>query len=151
MQGTSKLDLCPLTPLVTISINVGTVWIGGSLARHDLEGAGVNFYGLILANSVFHLAPFISKGFIYNPGALTAAFLFTPAVYFAFKALLDARKCTSHDIIRAIALGFTSHAVIVGSLLLSREGVINESITCFIQVLNILPLMVSGGKRKSPG
>ena len=151
MQGSSTLDICPLTPLVIISIHIGTVWTVGILARRDAEGAGANFYGLNLANSVVHLAPFVAKGFVYNPGALTAAALFTPAVYLVYKAVVEAGRCTSHKILRAMALGLTSYAVIVGSVLLSREGIINESTTCFVQLLKIFSLMVSGGRRKGTG
>lgn len=131
-----------MTPKVIAAVNIGTVWISGYLARGDLLSFGLNYYGLVLSNAIVHIMPFVLKGGAYNPGLLTALLLFLPASYMVYSQVLKQKICGKAELVRATAIGFLGHVVIIISLLLSRLGVVNEAVACLIQLLNILPLAI---------
>lgn len=142
-QGFQDVQTCPATPLVIFFVNVGTVWGGGLLARTNLRGAGLNFYGNIVVNAAVHIAPFILSGFTrYNPGLLTALIMFVPATYLCCQCMLKAHVCSTSGLLRALLVGAITHVVIVTSLLALSRGTISEGFTCFVQVLNLLPVLL---------
>lgn len=98
-QGTLDLNHCPGTTLFIFFVNVGTVWIGGCLARQEALGLGLNFYGTMVVNCLVHLMSFFARGFEYNPGVLTATILFLPAAYMAVSSMLKARRCEHSDVL----------------------------------------------------
>ena len=87
--------------MLVIFVNIGTVWIAGYLARKDMLSFGLNYYGLVLVNGIVHILPFILKGAEYNPGLLTAIFMFMPASYMVYSLVLEQGRCGVRDLVRA--------------------------------------------------
>lgn len=120
-----------------------TVWVGMYIARFNALRFGLNAFGLMGTNAVVHLIPLVVGVGEYNPGSLTAIFLFLPATYLMFSSMLNDRVCSNGDIVRAIMIGALCHVIIIISLLLLKNGLISGWLACFFQVLNILPLFIA--------
>ena len=141
VKSSQEPDDCPATSAFIFFVNVGTVWIGGLLARTDALGAGLNFYGTMTINALVHLLSFVGRGLEYNPGLLTSVVLFLPASYMAARIMLASNRCEDSDIARALLIGLAMHVVIIVSLLGAKGGYLSEGFVCFIQLLNIVPLL----------
>lgn len=113
------------------------------LARINAFSFGLNAFGVMGINAVVHLIPFVIGIGEYNPGSLTAMFLFLPAAYLMLSSMLNDRACSNGDIVRSIMIGVLCHVIIIISFLLLKQGLISEWLACFFQVLNILPLFIA--------
>jgi hypothetical protein len=145
--GHVSVDDCPGTPLFIFAVNVGSVWIAGVLSglvglRRPLVTTGM--IGIIAANALAHLGPFIVSGGDYNPGVLTGALLFLPAAVLLFRALLAQGVIRPRDIGLGLLMGLAVHAVLISSLLAADHGLIGQGALATFQLANgFVPLLVS--------
>jgi hypothetical protein len=97
-------------------INLGLVCFGALHGRGGtvaMAGPGANFYGMRLANGLFHVLNMFRDAATgdeaYNPGVLTGVVLIIPSGYLALRALRQDGILTSWGAARAMALGVFAH------------------------------------------
>ena len=112
-------------------INLGLVCFGALRGRGGtvaMAGPGANFYGMRLANGLFHVLNMFRDAATgdeaYNPGVLTGVVLIIPSGYLALRALRQDGILTSWGAARAMALGVFAHIpLLIGLYLRSREKI----------------------------
>lgn len=161
MLGHPDLAHCPADPAFILAVNVGGgVWIPGLLAialRRKNVTVGAYTIGIPLINIVAHVGPAIVLG-SYNPGLLTAVFLFIPFCGWTLTQLWRAGVLDAKGLVAVIATGVALHAVLVASVLAHGSGLLSEAPFLAINVVDgCLPLAIallvsraSEGSRPAP-
>jgi hypothetical protein len=145
--GYSTADVCPITPLFFTTVNVGTVWGGGLISatagRHRPRLA-MALYGIPAINAITHIVPALAQQ-QYNPGLVTSIALFLPVSIWAIRVALAHPLIGRTGVVRIVLAGVAIHAVLIGSLLLFRSGIIGGGTLNALQLVNALvPLAIVG-------
>lgn len=122
------VDACPVPHSFLTAVNVGTVWIASLLSalvgpRHP--AVALSAMGIPLVNTLAHVVPAVWRG-VYNPGLLTALFLFAPYCLWTMTTSLRSGALTGRQAAGIVAAGVAIHAVLIGSLQMFLRGVIGE-------------------------
>lgn len=104
---------CPLDPLITVYVNVATVWIGFAMTMVAAERLGPSFayaglfnWGTSVVNGlVGHLLPWIFGG--YNPGAVQSLFMVAAGLFLT-------SRCGPKFFCDCIICGILFHAISFG-------------------------------------
>ena len=137
---------CPVPPAFFTAVNVPMFWFAAPIAallsrRHPLVGLAV--YGVMLVNVVAHVISGIVAGSIYNPGWLTAIFLFLPLIVWMVHALFGRGGFRYAAGVFLIGWGVVLHLILAGSVVPLMKGLISTPIPAIvIQVVNAGLLIV---------
>ena len=120
---------CPVPPLFFVAVNVPMFWFVGPVAallsrRHPLVGLAL--YGVIFVNALVHVIVGLATGAIYNPGWLTAVFIFLPLCAWVAHALFGENGLSYRALAFLVGWGVVVHVVLAGSVLLLMHGVISD-------------------------
>ncbi|GAB3080479.1 hypothetical protein GCM10027287_16460 [Bordetella muralis] len=137
---------CPVPPAFFTAVNVPMFWFAAPIAallsrRHPLVGLAV--YGVMLVNVVAHVISGIVAGSIYNPGWLTAIFLFLPLTVWMVHTLFGRGGLRYGAWAFLVAWGGVLHLILAGSVVPLMKGLISTPIPAIvIQVVNAGLLIV---------
>ncbi len=136
---------CPADPEFIFAVNCGGgVWIPGALAiafRHRRPLVGACALGIPAVNALAHLGQAVVLG-RYNSGVVTSLVLFVPGCAFALGQLRKSGVLRGARPLRVVATGGILHALLIGSLLLRREGWIGEGVLLAINLAyGVLPVL----------
>jgi hypothetical protein len=135
-----------MPPSFFLAVNLPLFWVGAPLAallsrRHPL--LGLTFYGVVFTNALVHIAPFLA-GQGYSPGTLTAIVLFLPVSAWVTYACFGKGKLSYKALTLLVADGVILHIILIGSMFLFINGVIDGTSLVTVQVLNaVLFLLIA--------
>jgi hypothetical protein len=136
--GLGAYPACPIPSAFYLAVNISLIWVVAPLnaafsRRHPL--VGLAFYGLMFANGMTHLVPFI-LGRGYNPGLFTAALLFLPLSIWCFRTCFGPGRIPRKGIPLLLADGVIVHLILVGSVLLFVRGAFDQNVLVPLQLAN---------------
>jgi len=135
---------CPATPEFVFSVNVLACQIAFGLAfflrrTHPLIAACA--WGIPLVNAVAHVLPALATG-QYNPGLLTAVFLFVPACSWMLTTVRRSGLLPASSGWRIVGTGVLTHVVLIGSVGLRAIGLVSATTFFAVNAVNgIWPLV----------
>ncbi|KAF2768241.1 hypothetical protein EJ03DRAFT_122782 [Teratosphaeria nubilosa] len=136
------LTNCPGTPLPVFAVNAFTMWTAAwTLRSMDPAGAGANYYGMVVINSIGHLLPAVRDN-EYNGGVVTTLIGFLPAAYFYYTAMLAQKRITTLGIVRSLVMGVVGHLLVLLPYMVIEREYIGEVPAAGVQILNTLMLHV---------
>lgn len=146
------LSTCAATEGFIFAVNVGSVWIAMSAA--GLAGPArapftLAALGIPIANAMAHIVPAV-RNWSYNPGLVTAVFLFLPVCALVIKELLSLGLIARSELPLVPLSGLAVHAVLLGSLFACAGGVFGQGTLVTIQVANgFVPVLFAAGVYRS--
>lgn len=147
--GFPDVKSCPADPGFIFAVNALGCWIAFALPlvyAHSRPLIAACAWGIPIVNAFTHIGSAVAHR-AYNPGVLTSAVLFIPLSLWMVRTLLLAGVVKRADLLRIIATGVLTHAVLLGSLLL-RMRALPYSLFFGINVMNGLwPLLIGGTGR----
>jgi hypothetical protein len=147
MFGYSPPAVCPVPAAFFTSVNVPMFWLIGPIAallskRHPL--VGLTLYSVIAVNLVVHIAAGIATGAIYNPGWLTAVFLFLPLTAWTAHALFGEGRLSYKALAYLLVWGVFAHLLLAVSILPLMKGLIRTAVPAItVQLINAALLIVA--------
>jgi hypothetical protein len=138
---------CPVPPLFFLAVNVPMFWFVGPVAallsrRHPLVGLAL--YGVIFVNALVHVIAGLVTGAIYNPGWLTAVFIFLPLCAWVAYALFGENGLSYRALAFLVGWGVVVHVVLAGSVALLMRGVVSDPEPAeLIQIVNAALLLLA--------
>lgn len=138
--GHADLSTCPADRAFILAVNVGAVWLAGSLAiifARTRPFVGACAFGICIVNAIAHTGSAVVHG-AYNPGVLTSLLLFAPLSYFVVRSLA----------VRSLPLvlfsGVITHLTLLAGLLAFSHGYISHGANLVVQVASGLsPLLIA--------
>jgi hypothetical protein len=150
--GFPTLPDCPVHPSFFLAVNIPLFWVVGPIAallsrRHPLVGLAL--YSVIFTNGLVHVLAALLTGQPYNPGLLTAVVLFLPLSAWVAYTCFGGNGLSYRALAFLIVWGVVLHIILAGPLMLSVRGVISNTLTVWLQILNaaLLLLVNSLGER----
>jgi len=144
--GFHVFSQCPVPAAFFTLVNVPMFWFSAPIgaimsSRHPL--AGLAIYGVMAINVVAHVAGGIVTGSIYNPGWLTAVFLFLPlTVWMIYSQFVQGRLAWA-ALVFTFGLGVFLHMVLLGSVLPLVKGWVQTPVPAMLaQVINAVLFIV---------
>jgi hypothetical protein len=147
MFGYAPPPACPVPPAFFTSVNVPMFWLIGPVAalmskRHPL--VGLTLYSVTSVNLVAHVAGGIATGAIYNPGWLTAVFLFLPLSAWMVHALFGKGRLSYRALAYLLVWGLVAHLLLAVSILPLMRGLIRTAAPAItIQLVNAALLIIA--------
>jgi hypothetical protein len=144
--GYDLLERCPADAAFVFAVNVGGCWIAFALAllfRRTRPLIAACAWGIPLVNVFAHIAGAILER-SYNPGLVTAIGLFIPLSGWVLLTLVRAGVLAASDLLRVVATGVATHAVLIASVLLRAHGSLAEAPFLWVNVANGLWPLVFG-------
>lgn len=143
--GLEAYPACDIPEPFFAVVNCSAFWVAAPLAAWlggRLPLVGMAFWGVIAANGVVHLVPLV-QGDGYAAGTLTGALLFLPLAAWVASAAFLRGPLPTAGLLPVLAGGVLVHLVLLGSLVLHREGHLGDVALCLLQVVNAaVPLAV---------
>ena len=142
---------CPATPAFVFAVNVLACQIAFGLAfflRRTRPLLAACAWGIPLVNAVAHVLPALATG-RYNPGLLTAVFLFVPACGWMLNSIRRSGLLPGSSVWRIVATGVLTHVVLIGSVGLRAIGALPELAFLFVNAVNgFWPLALGRAPRR---
>lgn len=137
---------CPVPEAFITAVNLPLVWLAGpaaALLARRWPAVALGYLGVPAVNAFAHLGPTLAGGG-YNPGLITAALLFLPLSFQAFRTALGRPDLGWRVVAAALAGGVAAHAVLMVSLRAWLAGRLGEPGLLAVQVLNpVIPLLLT--------
>lgn len=149
--GFPNLADCPADPGFIFAVNALGCWIAFSLPFAYAQSRpliAACAWGIPITNAFMHIGAALSHR-AYNPGVLTSIVLFIPLSLWMLRSLLRARAVKNSDLLRILATGIATHAILLASLTLRRHG-LPYTIFFGINVLNGLWPLLIGHRKPTP-
>ncbi len=120
------------------AVNISMFWFGLPLAaylsrKHPMMAMGAA--GVLIVNALSHIAPF-AMGIGYTAGSLTAIVLFLPYAIFVFATCYRKNKFGIKVLIVSLCIGILSHIVLLGTIIMFANGMVNEAVLVILQAAN---------------
>lgn len=124
------------------AVNISLFWLVGPIAAKMAKkypAMSLGMSGLLIVNAVSHIAPFM-LGAGYTPGTLTAIIIFVPASVWTISVCCGRKtgffsmRCLLWYLVSSII----GHAVLMGSIMLFKNGVLGIAGLVIVQLLNAL-------------
>ncbi|KAF0972295.1 hypothetical protein FDP41_009198 [Naegleria fowleri] len=162
-QTATKKRKCAATEWIIMIVICGTVWIMLTLValfqsqtsnRKTFTLLKASGIGSILVNAWKHMIEVPTTGWTYNSGLVTGVTMFLPLALFLMYLEIKENggfKNVSYVlnvIFWSVVMGFISHAVLIGSLVMAMKGSFQhlneEAILTWIQLLNgVIPWLLT--------
>ncbi|KAG2389250.1 hypothetical protein C9374_014650 [Naegleria lovaniensis] len=158
-KTTTEKRECAASEWIIMIVNCGTVWIMLTLVallqsrtRRTFTLLKASGIGSILVNAWKHIVEVPTTGWTYNSGLVTGVTMFLPLALFLMYLEIKENGGFSNVsyVLKVIfwsgVMGFLSHAVLIGSLVMAMQGhfqhVNQEAVLTWIQLLNgVIPLL----------
>jgi len=143
---------CPATPEFVFSVNVLACQTAFALAfflRRTRPMVAACAWGIPLVNAVAHVLPALATG-RYNPGLLTAVFLFVPGCSWMLRTVLRSGILPPSSGWRIVATGVLTHVVLIGSVGLRGIGMLPTGLFLALNGVNGLWPLVLGRAPRDP-
>lgn len=145
---------CRIPPSLITAVNIPVVWLAGPLSAllgRRWPAIALSFFAVVFVNALAHVGASIVSGG-YNPGVLTAVFLFLPLSLWTFSLALGMPNLGWRGVIATIVAGVAIHAVLLASIEAYLAGWIGLATLLTIQVFNpaLPPLIVTLATARNP-
>jgi hypothetical protein len=136
---------CPMPAAFFVAVNIPLFWIVGPVAallswRHRLVGFAL--YSVISINALVHIIAAIATRIPYNPGLLTASFLFVPLSVWVGRTFFGRGLLSYRAMALLLAWGIVLHALLIAPVFLFVNGMISQAALVWSQVLNAALLLL---------
>jgi hypothetical protein len=115
-----------------MAVNVGSVWASGldaSIFAHSKILKAAPFLGLMFANSIVHIIPWVLQG-KYNPGLLSGTLVFLPTTLWIFYLLLESKTINKRQFFAIIGWGFLAHILTIVSIIGMYYHILPHVLSC---------------------
>jgi hypothetical protein len=136
--GLAPYPSCGIPEPFFVAVNCSAFWVAAPLAAllaRRLPLVGLSVWGVILVNGLVHLLPLI-RGDGYAPGMLTGSLLFLPLAAWTLRSAFLRGPLPRLGLVSVLAGGVLVHVVLMGSLLLWREGHLRDGVLVGLQLAN---------------